>query len=202
MRKRMTQRAVCIALIASAALGIGGALNAAAPAEKIALSAHDKKLMTAASCAGAGLDSVVARKESSRTFASVRCESHGKEGETPVARAAQCEKNGGAWTCAPARDALMMKLSDDSVLALISIGVRAPEAIQTLNSVANMSVPPFQNGAIDVLQDQCSIRQLPERAFKGATHFSVECTRGTLAVTRDCWDGRCRFFITHAMRRN
>jgi hypothetical protein len=88
------------------------------------------------------------------------------------------------------------------VLALVSEGVRAPEAIQTLNTVASASVPPFQNGAIDVLQDQCTIRQLPERLFKGATHFKVDCTPGTLDVTRDCWDGRCRFFITNVKRRD
>ena len=96
----------------------------------------------------------------------------------------------------------MITMSDDSVLALVSDGVRAAEAIQTVNTVADLSVPPFQNGAIEVLQDQCSIRQLPERLFKGATHFSVDCTGGTLAVTRDCWNGRCRFFITNAKRRD
>jgi hypothetical protein len=182
-------------------LGVAGVANAATPAT-ITLSAQEQKVM-AASCAAAGLDKAVARSAgASRVAASVRCRAHAKEGETPVARVAQCEKKGRAWTCAPARDALMITMSDDSVLALVSVGVRTAEAIQTVNTVADLSVPPFQNGAIEVLQDQCSIRQLPERLFKGATHFSVDCTGGTLSVTRDCWDGRCRFFITNAIRRD
>lgn len=91
---------------------------------------------------------------------------------------------------------------DGSVLALINEGVRAVEAIQTVKTVAGASVPPFQNGAIDVLQDQCAIRQSPEHLFKGATHFKLDCTAATLDVTRDCWEGRCRFFITDAKRRD
>jgi len=189
------------ALAAALVLGVAGVADAAAPGT-LTLSAQEQKLM-AASCATAGLDKAVARSAgASRVAASVRCRAHGKEGETPVARVAQCEKKARGWTCAPARDALMIPMSDDSVLALVADGVRAAEAIQTVNRVADLSVPPFQNGAIEVLQDQCSIRQLPERLFKGATHFSVDCTSGTLAVTRDCWDGRCRFFITNATRRN
>lgn len=195
--------AASAALIASVVLAAGVAAAAAAPIGKTSLSAADQKRMAAASCAEAGLDSATARAAgASRLAASVRCKPHGKEGEVPVARVAQCEKAGGAWKCAPAREALMLTMYDDSVLALVYEGVRAAEAIQTVTTVAGMSVPPFQNGAIDVLQDQCSIRQLPERAFKGATHFGVDCTGGTLSVTRDCWNGRCRFFITGATKRD
>jgi hypothetical protein len=183
-------------------LGVAGAADAAAPGT-ITLSAKEQKVMAAASCSDVGLDEAVARSAgASRVAASVRCRSHGKEGETPVARVAQCEKKGPAWTCAPARDALMITMSDDSVLALVSEGVPANEAIQTVSTVADLSMPPFQNGAIEVLQDQCSIRQLPERLFKGATHFNLDCTGGTLSVTRDCWGGRCRFFVTNAKRRD
>jgi hypothetical protein len=185
------------------ALVAGVCAMAAAPAGKVTLSAQEQKTMAAGTCADKGLDSVTARSVgASRMAASVRCKPHGKEGEVPVARVAQCEKNGGAWKCAPARDALMLTMYDDSVVALVPEGVRATEAVQTLTTVAGASVPPFQNGAIDVLQDQCTIRQLPEHLFKGATHFKVDCSPGILDVTRDCWNGRCRFFITNAKRRD
>jgi len=199
----MVRGIVLRALASGLALVAGVPALAAAPAGKVTLSAQEQKVMAAGTCAATGLDSATARRAgASRMAASVRCKPHGKEGEVPVARVAQCEKNGGAWKCAPARDALMLTLFDDSVLALVSEGVRPAEAIQTINTVAGASVPPFQNGAIDVLQDQCTIRQLPEHLFKGATHFKVDCTPATLDVTRDCWDGRCRFFITNAKRRD
>jgi hypothetical protein len=177
-----------------------GVTDAAAPA-KVVLSAQDQRSIGTSSCGASGLESATARKVGKLMVASVRCRPHGKEGEVPLARVTSCDKKSSAWTCAPARDALMLKMPDDSVLALVSEGVRSAEAIQTVNTVADLSVPPFQGGAIEVLQNQCSIRQLPEKAFKGATHFSVDCTAGTLAVTRDCWSGKCRFFITNATRR-
>lgn len=192
-----------IASLVLGGLAVAVAAGAATPAGKPTLSAQDQKALAAAVCRAEGFDSATARAAgASGLAASVRCKPHGKEGEVPVARVAQCEKAAGAWKCAPARDALLLTMYDDSVLAVVSEGVRAAEAIQTINTVAGASVPPFQNGAIEVMQDQCTIRQLPERLFKGATHFKVDCTPATLDVTRDCWDGRCRFFITNAKRRN
>jgi hypothetical protein len=191
------------AVVSGIALAGAVVVAAATPAGKIELTKQEQNAMATQACAASGLDVAEARSAgASRVAASVRCKSHGKEGEVPVARVAQCEKKAGAWKCAPARDALMVTMFDDSVLALVSEGVRGAEAIQTVTTVAGASVPPFQNGAIDVLQDQCVIQQLPERLFKGATHFKVDCTPGTLEVTRDCWDGRCRFFITNAKRRD
>ncbi|HMA12639.1 MAG TPA: hypothetical protein VKO83_12170 [Steroidobacteraceae bacterium] len=183
------------------ALAIG--VSAATPAPKITLSAQDQKVMASATCAAAGLDSATARASgTSGVTASVRCRPHAKDGEVPVARVAQCEKKGGSWKCATARDALLVTLYDDSVLAVVSEGVRTVEAVQVVETVAGMSVPPFQNGAIDVLQGECTLRQLPERLFKGATHFKLDCIPATLDVTRDCWDRKCRFFITNAKARD
>jgi hypothetical protein len=184
-----------------AAAVLSGVALAAAPDGKITLSAQEKKVM-AARCA-TGLDTATAREVgASRLVASVLCVAHGKEGEIPVAGAAQCEKKAGAWKCAAARDALVMTLYDDSVLALVVEGVRAVEAIQVVNTIADMSIAPFQNGAIEVLQDQCVLRQLPKALFKGATHFTLDCMPATVAVTRDCWDKRCRFFITDVKKRD
>jgi len=193
-------------MLASLSMTTGVAVHAAAtagsaaPAGKVTLAAQDQKSLSA-SCGADGFDNATARSaRGGGVAASVRCKTHGKEGDVPLARVTQCQKKSGAWKCAPARDALLLTMFDDSVLALVNDGVPAPEAIQAVNTVAGASVPPFQKGAIEVLQDQCSIRQLPERLFKGATHFKVECTAATLDVTRDCWDGRCRFFITNATR--
>lgn len=197
----MVRGIVLKVVVSGIALAGAVVVAAATPASKIELTKQEQNAMAAQACAASGLDVAEARSiGASRVAASVRCKPHGKEGEVSVARVAQCEKKAGAWKCAPARDALMVTMLDDSVLALVSEGVRAAEAIQTVTTVAGASVPPFQNGAIDVLQGQCTIQQLPERLFKGATHFTVQCTPGTLEVTRDCWEGRCRFFITNAKR--
>ena len=93
-------------------------------------------------------------------------------------------------------------LCGGSVLAVVVEGVRAVEAIQVVNTIADLSIAPFQNGAIEVLQDQCILRQLPKALFKGATHFTLDCMPATVAVTRDCWDKRCRFFITDVTKRD
>jgi hypothetical protein len=197
---RMRSPTTLAGILLAAGVMLAG-IAAAAPDDKITLSAQEKKIM-AAGCT-TGLDTATARAVgASRVVASVRCVAHGKEGEVPVARAAQCEKKAGAWKCAPARDVLVMTLYDDSVLALVVEGVRAVEAIQVVNTIADMSMPPFQNGVIDVLQDQCILRQRPERLFKGATHFTLDCVDTTVAVTRDCWDKRCRFFITDTKKRD
>jgi hypothetical protein len=187
-------------LAACVALAACSVAFAATPPAKITLSAQEQKVMAAA-CGAAGLDTATPRqKGASGAAASVRCRPHGKDGEVDVARVAQCEKKGGAWKCAPARDALLIPLFDDSVLALVAEGVRGVEAVQVAESVAAMKVPPFQRGAIDVLQGECTLTQLPERLFKGATHFKVDCAAATLELTRDCWDKRCRFFITNSIR--
>lgn len=195
------RRMGCIGMtLAGLALALG--VGAATPAPKITLSAQDKRVMESATCAAAGLDSATARAVGAAgVAASVRCKAHTKDGETPVARVAQCEKKGGSWKCGAARDALLVTLFDDSVLAVVSEGVRTVEAVQVVETVAGMSVPPFQNGAIDVLQGECTLRQLPERLFKGATHFKLDCIPATVDVTRDCWDRKCRFFITNAKAR-
>jgi hypothetical protein len=190
-------------MLAASAMLLAGVVVAATQPGKATLSVLEQKVLAASTCGSMGLDSAAARTAGkSSTMASVRCLPHGKAGEVPLARVAQCAKQGATWTCVPARDALMLKMPDESVLALVVDGVRPAEAIQTVNSIADLSVPPFQGGATEVLQDQCSLRQLPERAFKGATHFSLDCIGGTLAVTRDCWNGRCRFFITQATKRD
>jgi len=119
-----------------------------------------------------------------------------------VGKVAQCEKKGAAWKCAPARDALLVTLFDDSVLPVVVEGVRTVEAVQVIDTIAGMKVPPFQNGAIDVMQGECTLRQLPERLFKGATHFKLDCIAATIDLTRDCWDGKGRFFITNAKNRD
>lgn len=176
---------------------------AAAPPAKITLSAQDQKVMGSAACGAAGLDAATPRAKGARgVMATVRCRAHAKDGESPVARVAQCEKQGAGWKCAPARDAILVTLYDDSVLPVVVAGVRSVEAVQVVDTVAGMKVPPFQNGAIDVLQGECALRLLPERLFKGATHFKLDCLPATLDVTRDCWDGKCRFFITQAKARD
>jgi len=187
---------------ALAGMVLSASLGAAAPAAKITLSAQEQKVMAGAACGAAGLDAATPRSTRTGVSASVRCRSHAKDGEVPVAKVAQCEKKGAAWKCAPARDALLVTLFDDSVLSVVAEGVRAVEAVQVVDTVAGMSVPPFQNGAIDVMKDECTLRQLPERLFKGATHFKLDCIPATIDLTRDCWDGKCRFFITNAKSRD
>src|SRR5512139_2309881 len=115
MRRMVCRGMVLVGLVLSAGI-------AAAAAAKVPLSAQDQKLLAAATCGANGLDSATGRSGLSGPEASVRCRPHGKEGQVPVARVAQCQKAAGAWKCAPARDALMLTMADDSVLALVAEG--------------------------------------------------------------------------------
>ena len=155
---RMPSRTRIVAALAGMALS--ASLAAATPAPKITMSAQEQKAVAGAACGAAGLDAATPRSTRKGVAASVRCRSHAKDGEVPVGKVAQCEKKGTAWKCAPARDALLVTLFDDSVLPVVTEGVRAVEAVQVVDTIAGMKVPPFQNGAIDVMQGECTLRQL------------------------------------------
>jgi hypothetical protein len=100
------------------------------------------------------------------------------------------------WQCGAGHDALMVKLDESPAFALVPGVVPARTALYLVREAAKLTVPPFHKPAQSWLQDQCTVAQAREAPFKGGMHFDLMCTPGTLIVTRDCWQNRCRFFIT------
>ena len=113
-----------------------------------------------------------------------------------MANLTTCSNGRGLWQCDAGADALMVKVDDNAPLALVAGALPAREALSLLTETAKLTVPPFYKPAKMWLQDQCSVVGMRDATFKGGTQFDLQCTRGTLSITRDCWKNRCRFFIT------
>lgn len=174
-------------------------LPLAAASTEVQLSSRDSAQVTAAAC-GEGRDAEQLRASrsgrNSPVQVSVRCAPHRSELSLPVARVTSCGSEKGLWHCASAQDALMVKLGDSPALELVPGAVPAREALYLVTEADKLAVPPFQKPARGWLQGQCTVAQVRDATFRGGTIFDLKCTPGTLLVTRDCWNNRCRFFIT------
>lgn len=126
----------------------------------------------------------------------VKCEPHGTEESLPVARFTRCSNQKAQWSCDTGYEALQMTLPNASVVSVVPDGVTPRTAIELMEKAARQTVPPFHGPAIKLLGETCTVRQEPTAAFKGAVNFTISCTHGTLAMTRDCWEKTCRYFIT------
>jgi hypothetical protein len=93
-----------------------------------------------------------------------------------------------------------MTLPDASVLAVVPGTVTPRAAIAVVREAMQLSIPPFHAPALPLLKDRCNVSQREAAEFKGATHFQLECTPGTIQLTRDCWKDKCRYFIVGGSR--
>ncbi len=185
--------------------GLPVVCGAAAPASgkfPVQLSSHDRTLLSGIACADSGsagvdrLDAWTTKRGSSRIEVTLRCKPHATLESLPLARYANCDNLTGVWACDQGRDALMMTLPNASVLAVVPDTVPPATAIEVVREAAELTVPPFHGPALPLLKDQCTVSQRDQAEFKGATHFRLECTPGVIQLTRDCWQDKCRYFIT------
>ena len=130
----------------------------------------------------------------------MRCKPHAVQQTLPVARHVECRNAKGPWSCDAGQDALLMTLPDASVLAVLPGTVPARSAIAVVREAMQLTVPPFHAPARSLLKDRCRVSQQEAVEFKGATHFRLECTPGVIQLTRDCWNDKCRYFITAGSR--
>jgi hypothetical protein len=167
----------------------------------VQLSSHDRGALSRLACASTGapeldrLEAWTTKRGSGRITVELRCKPHATLESLPLARYVNCDNLTGLWTCGEGRDALMMTLSNASVLAVLPGTVAAHTAIEVVGEAAQLSVPPFHGPALPWLADKCVISQRDAAEFKGATHFRLECTPGVIQLTRDCWQNKCRYFI-------
>ena len=180
---------------------------AAAPAVPVKgdaqLSSRDRSLLAGIACDTSGAEQFHAwadKRGSSRIKVTVRCKPHAEQQSLPVARYADCNNASGTWACGMGQDALLMTLPDASVLAVVPGMVPPRTAIAVVREAMQLSIPPFHGSALPLLKDRCNVSQREAVEFKGATHFQIECTPGTIQLTRDCWKDKCRYFITGGSR--
>jgi hypothetical protein len=178
----------------------------AAAVTGVQLSSRDRQAISDLACpppASKGSEHLEAKARkpgSTRIDVAVRCQSHRLEGDVPVSSHATCNNDKGQWLCAPGRDGLILKLGSEPV-TVFTEGVPAREAIELIRAAARLNVPPMQFHAREILRDQCTVKRATGTSFKGATLFEVDCSRGTMAMTRDCWDNKCRHFTTGGTQR-
>lgn len=188
-----------LAILLAGLLPLQMASAAAPDAAGIQLSSKDRARVSAAACGAAGGDAAALRASRAGKAVlkvAVQCRPHGSQESLPLARVTSCGNDGGAWKCEAGGDALLIKLGDSPEMALLPGAVPARDALYLVQEVDKLTVPPFHKPARQWLQDQCTLVQAGAAAFRGGTLFELQCTRGTLHVTRDCWKDRCRFFIS------
>ena len=173
---------------------------AAAPdAGEVQLSSRDRALVTTAACAaGRSADKLQPRRagKDSPVEVAVQCTPHRTERSRPVAHVTTCSNDKGLWKCAAGNDALMVRLGDAPAMALIPGVVPAETALYLVTEADKLTVPPFHKPARTWMQDQCTVTQTRPATFRGGTVHELQCTAGSLSITRDCWKDRCRFFIS------
>jgi hypothetical protein len=168
----------------------------------IRLSSRDQAAIGQIACLDRGspgvahLNAWTQKKGSRQVKIDVKCEPHGIEESLPVARFSRCSNQAAKWSCEAGYEVLQMTLPNASVVSVVPDGVTPRTAIELMEKAARQTVPPFHGPAIKLLGETCRVRQEPVAAFKGAVNFAISCTHGTLAMTRDCWEKTCRYFIT------
>lgn len=129
-------------------------------------------------------------------LAFVSCAPHGVASRLLVANVASCKVDRGTWQCAPATEALQVTLPDGRMLSMAHAGMTADSAVQAIIETTRLTVPPFHKPARHMLRQLCTVSQLPESLFAGATHFVIDCPVDELSLTRHCHKaGQCRWFI-------
>ena len=147
----------------------------------------------------AGVDVVQARRSRAREIlAEVRCQPHATDYSVPVARIASCTGSAGRWQCTARADALRMTMPDDSVLTVTATDLPLKAAAEAVREAAKLTIRPFYRPALRVLRDACSVARTSTSDLRGAQSFAIRCGEAMLVLTRDCWDGGCRYFIPFA----
>lgn len=194
---------VCLAV----GLGLAGAVGAAAatrPAVPVQLSVRDQGLIAALVCTpigAAGADDLQAwpsHTGASAIHVEVRCQPHATNYSVPVARQASCSGTRGNWNCEPGQDVLRVALPDEPVLTVIPVQVPLKEAAEAVQEAAKLTIRPFYRPAVKVMRGSCTVSCTRTSSMKGARSFAIHCGEARITLTRDCWEGGCRYFIPFA----
>ncbi len=192
----------CAAALALFVASYGMARAMEKPSAGARLSARDRSDVSATACGPVGtgeaerIDARVSPGSLRAMDVSVQCRAHRIEQSLPVVRLVRCSSSSGMWKCADGRDAIQLELPNAAKVLIVPNGIGSRVAIDVATEASKLTVPPFHRSAQLYMSGECSVSQESGKAFSGATHYSVACSNGSLAVTRDCWSKGCRLFIT------
>lgn len=174
-----------------------------ASSQVIALSTRDRNLIVQAACVQPGAsdaDRVEGlRQRGSRPIkVEVECKPHTTAHSVPVARHTTCDNAQGAWRCDPGQDALIVPLPNDTTVPVLPEGVTPLSALEAVREAAKLTIRPFYRPAVNVMKGRCTVGETRTSTSKGMQSFQIRCGETLVVLTRDCWDGQCRYFIPFA----
>jgi hypothetical protein len=175
------------------------AADAGSPAT---LASRDRVLVTQAACADAGaaqLDAYALRKGTSSLRVEVQCNPQRVEATVPVAETATCTNSSGSWRCQPGQQLLQVTLPNDHLLSVVAEGVPASVAVEAVTEASRLTIRPFYRPAAKVLTGRCTVLRGAAAARAGMDNFRINCGEASVFLTRDCFQGKCRYFIPFAL---
>jgi hypothetical protein len=185
-------------LLACALLISGAAVGAASKSWPARLTEQDQKRVALAACGNSGADSMVATtttKGSSRITVDVHCTPHGSLGRSPIAHVTTCSNAQGAWRCEAGDEAILVTLSNATVVPVIAKDIPPLQAVVLVTAASKQIVPPFHTPAINMLRGQCRISPNPKTPSPDMQQFDIQCSGTSMLLTKLCWTGGCRYFI-------
>lgn len=191
------------ALLLLALCGVSAAgVRAATPAFPVTLGQRDQAQVTAAACGSAGVSTAerlrahTATRGSSRITVEVFCKPHAAIGAIPLFRYNTCRNTAGAWRCDAGTDGVQMTLPDARQLPVIADGVTPQLAIEIVTEGTKLQVPPFHHPAALLMRGTCWVSPHPTSPSPAMKRFDIACDDSSMLLTKDCWQGGCRYFIS------
>lgn len=166
------------------------------------LAARDLQRIAALICTpigAGGIDAVHARRQGTgEVHAEVRCQPHATDHSVPVARAASCIGKAGQWSCSGKADVLRLNMPDESVLSVTATDLPLKAAAEAVQEAAKLTIRPFYRPALRVMRESCSVARTSTSNSTSAESFAIRCGETLIVLTKDCWNGGCRYFIPFA----
>jgi hypothetical protein len=188
-------------VLAAALLVWGAAVSAATQSWPARLTAQDKERIAIAACgsstavAASSMVATTTTRGSSRNTVDVRCPPHGSLGRSAIAHVTTCSNAQGAWRCEAGDEAILVRLSNATVVPVIATNIPPLQAVVLITAASKEIVPPFHTPAVTMLRGQCRISPNPKTPSPDMQQFDIRCTGTSMQLTKLCWSGGCRYFI-------
>ena len=139
------------------------------------------------------------RKGISSLRVEVQCNPRRLEATVPVAETAICTNGSGIWRCEAGQNLLQVTLPKNHLLSVVAEGVPASVAVEAVTEAAKLTIRPFYRPAVKVLTGRCTVLRGAVGTRAGMDNFRINCGETSVFLTRDCFQGKCRYFIPFAL---
>lgn len=131
-----------------------------------------------------------------RRYTEVTCAPHARHGGHPVSEVRRCRREDDRWACQSVATALRLQFPNSTVqLAWRAGDVTPAAALSVANLLARDYAQTFNGQDLSLfLRGHCQLADGGPGPFRGARQLALRCDRGTLTLTNDCWQGRCRLY--------